>query len=86
MTQHLLTISNEIDFKLRLIAHFKKVYDKCVGKDIPTQHQMMDQTTRADKDIFNLVNGNPELNKKAGQLLKKYDLRQWIEYCNEVRS
>ena len=81
MTAHHSTISNEIDFKLRCIAHFKKVYDKCVGKDIQIQRQMLDQTKRADADIFKLIDGDAKLNKVAGKLVKKYEVRAFIEYA-----
>lgn len=74
MTRLQSTICNEIDFKLRCIAHFKKVHDKCVS-DKAIQRQMLDQTVRADREVFQLVNtDDPKLTKKLGQYADK---RTW---------
>ncbi len=88
MTQPLSTICNEIDFKLRLIAHFKKVYDKNVGKDAPIQRLMLDQTVRTDRELFNMVNtSNPKTTKKlrqfADKTIKKLGIGPFIEYSIE---
>lgn len=85
MTQHLLTIFNEIDFKLRMIAHFKKVHDKAV--DDPSMRKLMiDQTIRQDDAVWDMVTANKELNKKVGRLEKKYKLKEWFMLCDKTRE
>lgn len=82
MTRHHSTISNEIDFKLRLIAHFKKVYKKCVD-DKSTRAMMVDQTVRTYNEVREMIDpgGNgvdKVLSKVANKLADKYDVKSWI--------
>lgn len=86
MTQHLSTIYNEIDFKIRCIAHFKKVFDK-LPQDKGTREMMRDQTVRFYNDIKNFIhapNGmgdDRKMARYAEKLAKKYDVRGWLSDC-----
>ena len=74
-TPHRLTIS-EIDFKIRCIAHFMKVYEKTVDGSV--RSQMLDQTVRANREIIALVGESKTVSIAARKLRDKYDLKKFI--------
>jgi hypothetical protein len=84
MTQPQSTIS-EIDFKLRLIAHFLKVHGKC-DKFQSTQNLMIDQTIRTDHEIVLMIGENSKLNIKVKKLAVKYGITGWVRECRDLRS
>lgn len=85
MTLHHSTILDDIDFKLRLIKHFEKVYHKCVNNPA-TQKLMIEQTQRLDDEIWNLVTSNKDLNKPVGKLERKYILKEWFIFTDSTRE
>ena len=80
MTQLLSTIFNEIDFKMRCIAHFKKVAGK-MPNDSTLQVMMRDQTYRSYLEIKTMLAEAKTLGKRANKLVKKYDIKEWLDLC-----
>jgi len=76
---------SEIDFKLRLIAHFLKVHGKC-DKFPSTQNLMIDQTIRTDHEIFLMIGEDSKLNRRVGKLAEKYGITKWVRDCREMRG
>lgn len=85
-TQRPSTIYSEVDFKLRLIAHFRKVHDKC--PQFPsTQLLMKDQTVRTHSEIREMIYAPEGLGldrrarKFANRMVDRYDIKNWIAFC-----
>lgn len=78
MTHRHSTILDDIDFKIRCIAHFSKVYGKT--KDhAETRKLMIDQTFRTYHEIRTVVASDKVARKEAIKLVKKYDLKEFLD-------
>ena len=74
------TTLDEINFKLILIAHYRKVYAK--SKDHPaTMLMMLEQTLRTYLEIKHMLVGAPKpLLREANRLVRQYDAKPWLDY------
>ena len=68
-------ILDEIDFKLRLIKHFEKVFIKTTG-NATCQMLMREQTLRLYLEIREI----PIRGKALDRLFLKYKLKTWLDF------
>jgi hypothetical protein len=79
-------ICDLIEFKLRCIQHFKKVYQEKSRSIYPiTELMMVEQTKRLDDDIICMIDGDRKLNTFAQKLKDLYDLAGWLHMTRNHR-
>jgi hypothetical protein len=75
-TQHRSMTLDDIDFKIRCIAHYSKVYFKV--NDPTCQAQMLAQTIRANREIIAMIGNDPKISRAARKMRDKLHLKEFI--------
>lgn len=88
MTRHRLMTSADpdVDFKLRLLQHFLKVWNKAT--DNQTKLLMMDQSKRIYKDLLTiecefLSCNNASVTREVKRGVKRYGIVEWMAKIKE---
>jgi hypothetical protein len=77
-------ISDQIEFKLRCIKHFEKVYHR-ERAYAQTRNMMLDQTRRSIDDIRKLIGPSKKLAQFANSVGARYKLTEWLEHARSGR-